>query len=84
MNIKKLFVSIITALLLIPTLTNAEDIEGSYSGEYTLDYLLRNYNVVTFGQNNNVHVDYIKEILTFQKGNANLAIEGSISSYFSP
>lgn len=79
MNIKKLFASIITALLFIPLTTIAEDIERTYTGEYSLDYLLRNYNVVTFGQKENLHLDYVTEDnITFQKGMLNIAAEGPV------
>lgn len=76
-NILKKIPMILAALFIIPTITYADDIEANYEGEYSIDYLLRNYNVITFGQNNNEQLGFVtKKDITITKGNANLSIEG--------
>ena len=45
-----LFLLMVLCIGLLPRITNAE----TYDGEYSIDYLLRNYNVVTFGHKHNL------------------------------
>ena len=80
---KKLKLSsiIVMMILLLAPLTikaEVEEVNEKYNGEYSIDYLLRNYNVVTFGMNDNLHLDPIRDNLIDVKGNADTSIEGPI------
>ena len=66
---------IIFVMVIFPLPIQAEEVNTTYQGEYTLDYLLRNYNVVTFEQNDNPTYDFINNM---KKNGINLNIEGPV------
>lgn len=76
---KKLKISSIIVMilvLLIPLTIKAEEVNEKYNGEYSIDYLLRNYNVVTFGMNENVHFNGVAYNFNIEPGSINVLVEG--------
>ena len=53
--------------MLAPTVF-AQNVEGTYKGDYSIEYLIKNYNVVTFGQKDNNLSDYLKSLVKASKG----------------
>ena len=74
---KKFSKILVIFFLIIPILINAEEVNTTYQGEYSIDYLLRNYNVVTFEKNNNPTYDFI-EVMGLPKSNVNINIGGPV------
>ena len=74
---KKLSKILLIIFLIIPILIYAEEVNTTYQGEYSLDYLLRNSNAVTFNKMDNPTYDFMEEY-GFQKGNVNFNIEGPV------
>ena len=56
MRKKTLILIAILCIGLLPRKTLAE----TYDGEYSIDYLIRNYSIVTLGQNDNRHLTAFK------------------------
>ena len=58
----------------------AQDVEGTYKGDYSIEYLTKNYNLVTFGQKDNNLPNNLKSTIIGTKGSlSNFSnIEGPI------
>lgn len=79
MKRKKILTIILAVLLIFPSIIHAQDVKSKYSGTFAIDYLIRNYNVITFGQTDNNQLDLIeKNNIKITKGSVNLPIDGPV------
>ena len=58
------------ALLFIGTIVKAAPVEvnDSYNGDYSINYLIKHYNAITFGQKNNILPRSLRQNVTANKG----------------